>query len=504
MKVSIHSLIEDRLARTAGGNAQNRWQAGPASIQAALMLALCIPLTAAADVKGDGTRFQSPNNIEEQCIALAKMPGGVYSEEDVAREQAFCSIDFYAGTHALCPKVFSTSPGTLVYDISRGPFSGKPEAFEAEQCSTSSPVKRGALGEPVSYKTTMNESHTSATFSTASLLYYHFSRYFDADTHVPVSVYRSMDKDAHHARVTKSGLDLSAHRKGGAMNHAGWQVMAKAEKDPSAYPAAAELFTQDRSQIFGILIHPEGDRYSAEVNGTRESGWGEGQNRDFQETAPFLALRSDKPLAEAVEEGIHGAASNKTLRQAMKHGVTPQQMVFWMKELTEITLLDYLFSQQDRIGNIDYLSYWYWVDNGEVKRRPASGAQVPEDIAGFHPVNLRRTQLNDNDAGGRVQYANFTKKTAMLEKIRHYGADTYRRLMQLDQDLRAKGPLHDYVRDTFGLSDAQFQQIVDNTHLAADILRKNCHAGKLRFDLDPEHFLITGKADEQKVDCDKP
>jgi hypothetical protein len=34
-------------------------------------------------------------------------------------------------------------------------------------------------------------------------------------------------------------------------------------------------------------------------------------------------------------------------------------MVFWMRDLADITLLDYLFGQQDRIGNIDYLTYWY-------------------------------------------------------------------------------------------------------------------------------------------------
>ena len=188
----------------------------------------------------------------------------------------------------------------------------------------------------------------------------------------------------------------------------------------------------------------------------------------------------------------------------MRHGVSPEQMVFWMKELTEITLLDYIFSQQDRIGNIDYLSFWYWVDGGEVRRTPATGNKVPEEIAAFHPINLRRTQLNDNDAGGRVPYANFTKKTGMLDKIRHYSPDTYRRLMRLDHDLATQGQLYVYVRDTFGLSDDQFEQVVNNTRQAASILRKTCQEGKLRFDLDPEAFLVKGKADEQKIDCDKP
>jgi hypothetical protein len=455
-------------------------------------------------VAGHATLYTSPNGQQESCVGLTHIPGGEYSDADVETERAFCAVDFYSGDYALCPKVFSTSPGTLVYDISKGDFAGRPEDFEREQCATSSPVKRGASAEPLSFKITMNDRKTSATFSVASLLYYHFSRYLDAEIHVPVSVYRSMDKAVHASRVTEPGVRLSERRRGAAMNHAGWTVLQRAIRQPSSYPATGELFTPDRQQMYGVLLHPAGERYSAEFNGTRESGWGVGQNEDFQRTAPFTALRTDKPLSDAIEEGLRTASQNRKLQQAMRHGVAPEQMVFWMQELTEITLLDFIFSQQDRIGNIDYLSYWYWVDDGEIKRQPASGSKAPSEIAAFHPIKLRRTQLNDNDAGGRLPYANYTKKTGMLEKIRHYSADTYRRLVVLDKDLSARGPIYRYLRDTFTLSEPQLKQIVTNTGLAAGILQDSCRAGRLRFDLDPEAFLVEGRAAERKVDCDAP
>lgn len=477
------------------------------------LLVLCsiVPLglaLASPDLPATGTEqaaqaisFRSPDGVVEQCFIPARIPEGRYSESDLATEQTFCAIDFHTGTHALCPKVFSTSPGTLVYDISTGSFAGKPADFERQQCATSSPVKKGAVGEPVSFKTTMNDSHTSATFSTASLLYYHLSRYFHTETHVPVSVYRSMDKGIHLARVSRRGLELSDHRKGRAMNHAGWKVMLASEQNPDSYQATDELFTRDRKQIFGVLLHPDGDRYGAEFNGTRESGWGEGQNRDFQETAPYLALRTDKPLLQAVEDGTHKAATNATLRKAMRNGVSTEQMLFWMQELTEITLLDFIFSQQDRIGNIDYLSYWYWVVDDEVKRMPANSTRVPEKIAPFHPVRLKRTQLNDNDAGGRLPYANFSKKTGMLQKIRHYNPQMFGRLLRLAADLRDQGKLYTYLRDNFGLSPAQLKQVVNNTRQAADILGATCRAGKLRFDLDPQNYLLTGQVSETRTEC---
>ena len=103
------------------------------------LLGAAIPAAGAA-VSGAVTPHQSPHGVEEHCVILDRMPGGVYRAEDKAQEKFFCDIDFYEGSHALCPKVFSTSPGTLVYDISRGTFAGKPKAFEKQQCATSRTV----------------------------------------------------------------------------------------------------------------------------------------------------------------------------------------------------------------------------------------------------------------------------------------------------------------------------------------------------------------------------
>jgi hypothetical protein len=35
-------------------------------------------------------------------------------------------------------------------------------------------------------------------------------------------------------------------------------------------------------------------------------------------------------------------------------------------------------------------------------------------------VRLKRTHLNDNDAGARVEYANFAKSTGMLDDLHHF------------------------------------------------------------------------------------
>jgi hypothetical protein len=458
---------------------------------------------ASSAVTGTVTEFKSPRGSSEQCVALDHVPGGNYSQADVAKEREFCSIDLHGDTHALCPKVFSTSPGTLIFDLSGGAYAGDPARFEREACAGGGVHKRGASGDPISFKMSVNTRESSATFANASLVYYHFSRYFDASVHVPVAVLRTIDRQEHAARVSNRGVSLSAGKAALKMNHAAWLALQAAEKNPSSYKPTAELFTPD-GQLYGAMLHPQGRRYGEEINGTRASGWGDGQNRDFQQTAPFSALRSSRPLAEAITEGKAQAMRDPKLAKATGTTATAEQMVFWMSDLVDITLLDYIFSQQDRIGNVDYVPYWYWKQDGKLERMRAQTREAPADIADRDPAYIRRTELGDNDAGLRLTYTNYTKRTGMLESLRHYRAETYRRLIALERDFAAKGPLYEYVSTTFGLSDREFAQVVENTAQAAAILRASCKAGRLRFDVEPEEFLLTGKVVERRLDCEEP
>jgi hypothetical protein len=455
---------------------------------------------ASSEVRGETVNYASPNGVQERCVMLARMPGASYRPEGEAQERRLCAVDFHQPTHALCPKLFSTSPGTLVYDLSAGPYTGRQAAFEREVCSTGHVVTTEAVGGAISYKMSVNTRETSATFANSSLIYYHFARYFDAAVHVPPAVLRSIDKKVHLERVARHGEAVSATRPPLKMLHAGWSTMVRAERDPASYQPTDELFTPDRQQVYGVLLHPEGRRYGEEVNGSRQSGWGDGQSRDFQQTAAFIALAGDKPLAEAIRDGIaQGHASH-----AIPAEVRPEQVAFWVRELIDITLLDYLFSQQDRIGNIDYLPHWVWVEDGRVRQQPAGAGRPPAEIAPRPPRLIKRTELGDNDAGVRLSYANYTQRTGMLERIRHYHPHTYRQLMRLDADFAAAGPLHAHVRSTFGLSASEFERIAANVKSATAILRGSCHAGRLRFDADPGAFLRDGRVDAARLDCDRP
>ena len=470
----------------------------------AVLLAGLLPVSLAASdaVTGEEVRFASPNGLSERCVRITPVPGGTYTDGDLKDEAAYCALDFYDETLALCPKTWSTSPGTAIYDISEGPYAGQRAAFQRNACKEGKSADRLARDRIAKFKSTMNQQGTSGTFSTAPLLYYHLSRYFDTTVKVPVAVWRSMDAAAHLSEVAEPGLSLSGGSHGGRMNHEGWRAFVAADRNPESYAPTDELFTADRRQIYGVLVDSPGHRYGAEINGTRKSGWGKGQNRDFQETPAFLALRASEPLAQAIETGLAQGRKDRQFNKDLGPDVSPQQMAFWMKELTEIVLLDFIFSQQDRVGNIDFTPYWYWAEDGELRHKKAKHHEPGDGDVPPGARLIRRTNLNDNDAGGRVAYANFAKSTQMLEKMRHFGPDTYRKLMALDRDLQAEGALYQWLSTSLGLSDRQVAQVVKNTALAAGILRASCASGDLVFDLDPETFFVTGAMVAAEVDCD--
>lgn len=458
---------------------------------------------AASDaVQGDVTTYQSPNGVKERCVRITPVPGGTYSKGDKEEEARYCSVDLYAPTVALCPKTWSTSPGTMIYDISSGPYAGDRARFERDACREGKSAKSLAAGEIAKYKVTMNAKGTSGTFSASPLLYYHFARYFDMTVNVPVAVWRSMDAAAHASEVARPGLALSGGNHGARMNHEGWRHLVDAEANPGTYSPTDELFTADRRQVYGVMLLSPGSRYGSEINGTRRSGWGKGQNRDFQETPAFLALRSSLPLRDAIAHGVREGRTDKQIARDLGPDISEQQMAYWMRELSEIVLLDFLFSQQDRVGNIDFQSYYYWVGDGTLRHKRAShhepgDAEVPADA-----MLIRRTMLNDNDAGGRVQYANFAKSTQMLEKLRHFDGDVYTRLMALDRDLQQQGQVYTWLTSSLGLDEGQIRQVVGNTALAAAILKDTCRKGELIFDLNPKRFFESGDTTPDEVECE--
>jgi len=457
---------------------------------------------------------------KEQCVALnrfAETSGAKYRSTDSKKEEELCHIDFANRGIGLCPKTWSTSPGTVIYDIEKSSYNGNPGDFEAKYCPKQRALKGTVSGvdKLASFKQSVNgqfDQRTSATFSQASPLYYQFSRYFNMTVDIPAAVIRTMDAKTHLHRVASKGPGMAQ----GRMNLAGWNVIKSAEENPLGYRPVNEFYYGDSSDglFYGTLLKGHGARYGAEFNGNIAGKGYSQQYLFFQQTPAFSALASPKKFSDAMAAGITLSKKDPVVAKALKSEVSPEQMMLWMQELSEIAIIDHIFSQQDRPGNIDYLWVWYYVndkgelktkrDDSEVSRVKMDSIQVPEEVKkNSRYVLLQKTQLNDNDAGGR-RYTNFTKKFGLLEKIRHLNAVTYRQLIRLAKDFEAKGDFYHYLSKTFYLSTTNRDLIAQNTILAAQILKSTCKSGAIKFDLNSEAYFLTRKAEEVQVDCENP
>jgi hypothetical protein len=438
----------------------------------------------AAPVQGEVTEFRSPSGVVEQCIRIADFPGARYSRHDRKDEALYCALDF--AQLALCPKLWSTSPGTILFEIDGDDYAG----FERQNCADGHHATQAARSHPANLKMSVNSRESSATYAPASWVYYHLSRYFDTQTYVPVAVYRSIEVAEHNRRVTKPALAIVGDSRRLRMLAAGWRALDAIETGADTSAAAAAVLTDGGRQAFGVLIDSKGDRYGAEFNGTRESGWGAGQNHDFQQTAPFIALRDPRPVAEAAKAAISEARENPRMAKDLAADTPVEQVVFWMQEVTEITLLDYILGQQDRIGNIDYNWRWFWIEDGKLESRWAHEKEAPADIAGFAPVRLRQSAINDNDAGVRPGYADFAEKTHMLEDLRHYNPGLFQRLGRLAADFAAQGPAYQWLTASAGLSQREAETIARRTGQAFALLQADCRSGQLKLDLEAARTLV--------------
>jgi hypothetical protein len=316
---------------------------------------------------------------KEQCIVLNRLTdhGAVYLSTDSDKESKLCSIDFASKGVGLCPKTWSTSPGTIVYDISKSKYNGNPDAFEAEYCPKQRALKGNVEGveKLASYKQSVNgqfNQRTSATFAQASPLYYHFSRYFNTTVGVPVAVVRTMNAQEHLHRVSNNRLATAR----GGMILAGWKVITSAEAHPAAYVPISEFYYGDPREglLYGAMLKGPGARYGAEFNGNIVGKGYSQQYLALQQTPAFLALANPADFSDAMDAGLSESRKDPVVAEALGSHVSREQMIFWMKELSEICLLDYIFSNRIGLGILTISGFgtmWTRVENW----RPSSSSR---------------------------------------------------------------------------------------------------------------------------------
>jgi hypothetical protein len=167
----------------------------------------------------------------------------------------------------------------------------------------------------------------------------------------------------------------------------GWQVLVEADQTPAACRPTGKLFTAARSALFVVMLKSKGARYNSAMNGTRASGRARARP----------GFPADRPLPGPAQRraaaGRHRAEAVKDPQIAKDMGkdVAPEQVAYWMQDLTGIVRLDFLLGQQqDRVGNIDFVPVWTWVQAGEVQTKPAARQGDDDPPAGWTMPIMRR------------------------------------------------------------------------------------------------------------------
>lgn len=224
--------------------------------------------------------------------------------------------------------------------------------------------------------------------------------------------------------IALGGVALTENNANLERINTGWHTLVDIINDPSSYIGSdtygggpQDLISTDGDTVYGALLDGSGQSYGPELDRSIDTPWSVETYDELQMTPTFRALSSDAPLDMAISFGRSQTLGNFPEKQDQAENFSPQQLAFSMHDLSEVLLIDYIMSQKDRLGNIEYKPYFYWLDNGHVMRAEANGrtageGKVPEDA-----VRILRMRLNDSDMGGREEYTNRTELFGMLEKL---------------------------------------------------------------------------------------
>lgn len=461
-------------------------------------------------------RFQSPNGQIETCQILSHWSEAQYSNKDIETEKSLCQLNFYSPEVFSCGKNWSTSPSTLIFKKNNQFISADPACENKKSMDISDKVGK--------FKVSMNESGTSGTFSSSSLLYYHLARYLTTSIIVPVAVYREMDVKSHFELVTSKVKNFENE-----MVQTAWDYLYRAENgNPNTIQPVRELFTADFTKIHGALIDTIGnEKYGEHIRGQKQPEWGLQQHIEMKKTPVFRALFSTKDFYNAQAEAAQfGLAQFKN--DFNKIAPTSHQMMSWMQDMSDMAVLDYLMQQQDRPGNIHFQWRIYYTSAGKLKsdriKVVSNGVEsglekkfkLPKDIDRVTALALelpkykkvcnqpdpcfiiQKTVLEDNNAGGRVYYKDFFRQSGILESLRHMNRSTYVQLLKLEQSLSSKDQTYLYLENEFKLDSTQLNLFQKNLHQAVQVLQKSYQSGLLQLDLDFSTYFANGKVFSSK------
>ncbi len=427
-------------------------------------------------------KFITPNKlITEICVIPKHFPKADYRKKDRKIERTLCGYDFYGETTlngpnipltyvAICPKVSSSNPGVEIYDLDDGDLTV--DEFKEQQCVKKTKVRNKEKGKKVAKL----KQSISCSYTPSLLAYYHLSRILGNIGDINPTVIRTIELKE-HKKIVKLGKKV-AEKYGLKVQGMTWETFSKVEKNDGTEIArkhSKNVFTTDYKQIFGAL----------KKNVKKEERYKE-----------FYIARAKSTYKKLKKQPFVRILSRRKFKE--KHSIPK---LFQLKDYSDMLVLDYLLSQEDRFANIHYKTYYYSLKGKKIKKKliKKKNKLTKNDIKENNILVVKRLVLKDNDCG--VKRINRTRNSKIFKRISHMSFKTYRKLLYLNSVINKKETKTFFKTEALftGKDWNRFRKLVKSL---TSIVQKRCKSGKLKLDLNPERKMLGKEVIKSKKYCE--
>jgi len=376
-----------------------------------------------------------------------------FTKHDKSEIDRLDNLDFYAASGPQCvgvvPKLHNTSAGIEIYQLS--PTQSK-EAFE----KTEGPYRSGVTKKFSNKRSGKKIAKFKVgSIAQSGLAGFCVSRLLGHLVEVPPATYRTMDiqefekvgeqaRTTGHPECTQAWADLRAMTK-------------------SANP---RIVLSDGKLVYGCLAqNPRGE------NSSPEDYWTVGAIRGH---SFYKVLSSREPVASVLNLNDVKALQDLALAQDMTRGV----------------ILDSIFRQVDRLGNISVAVLQHYVTTeGQVKWDDKISDKDKTEAAS-PLLALKRIMYKDNDDGmnwGRDSVS----ITPILNETHHIDQTIYNRLQWLaglmqDSEPGSDAKIKDYFVNTVHISGDNYDKLKASLIKQAASLKSRVDSKDIQLDLDFE------------------
>ena len=387
---------------------------------------------------------------EEDALSASK---DWFTKHDKNEIDQLDSLDFYAASGpqsvGVVPKLHNTSAGIEIYEL---PPTLSKEAFE----KTEGPYRPGVTKKYSNKRSGKKVAKFKVgTMAQSGLACFHVSRLLGHLVEVPPATYRTMDiqefeKVGEQARTTGHPSCTEA-----------WGVLRSMVKSGSS-----KVVLPDGKLVFGSLAeNPRGENSSPEDYWTRDAIRG----HSF-----YKVLSSKAPVASILNLNDVKALQDLALAQDMTRGV----------------ILDSIFRQVDRLGNISIAVLQHYVTNkGKVKwDDKVSDKDKTEAVSPLLP--LKRIIYKDNDDGMNWGMDSISV-TPILNETHHIDQTIYNRLQWLaalmqDGEPGSDAKVKDYFVNAVHISGDNYDKLKASLIKQAASLKSRVDSKDIQLDLDFE------------------